>query len=404
MYLIQLGLVSLFLLGVSATSVVTNESIPAGKAKTIRFTEDIRFGGSENDESTSIWPAATTSLSVDARGHIYIADTGDMRVLEFDPKGQFVRTVIKKGEGPDEFQNLFRFTLLNSGGAVGFELLGLTARLKHFDTNLKYIKSKISGQGVNPALITFSPDGTKFGGTCFTIRNNKLYILSAVLSMDFSKLLELTSAERPIPNPAGFSDPKYVAEFLSGNLKAVFKETGHINFDDLGSVYTAVNNRYEITVWDPSMKEKRLIVSRKHKPLPNPPEEGRAIIQAITEQFAGIPQAAEIFNDQVIAKALKIADLPLVKPPVFGIIPMERGSFLVIHNVSMVTGIQTADIFSAEGLFQGQVTLPNRAFMFPRSGLLFPKMIFKGGYAYTVETSDDGVNEAVRYKYALVDL
>jgi DNA-binding beta-propeller fold protein YncE len=46
---------------------------------------------------------APTNVAVDAKGNLYVADTGNYRVQIFDPAGKFVRTFGAQGDTPGEF-------------------------------------------------------------------------------------------------------------------------------------------------------------------------------------------------------------------------------------------------------------------------------------------------------------
>ena len=60
----------------------------------------------------------------------------------------------------------------------------------------------------------------------------------------------------------------------------------------------------------------------------------------------------------------------------------------MIHDVNNLTGVTSADLFSAKGEFQGTYNHPNKG---------LERMYFRGKYAYTIEKVDDE-NYMVRYR------
>ncbi len=117
----------------------------------------------------------------------------------------------------------------------------------------------------------------------------------------------------------------------------------------------------------------------------------------MTEEFLTVPRLADITTRPVLAKAIEYAEPPAAKNPVFGILVMENGTLLVVHDASPATGKNLADIFSPEGEYLGRFTLNNHAMVAFSAGGLIPKMTFKNGFAYTAETDEEGDNRVLRY-------
>ena len=58
---------------------------------------------------------------------------------------------------------------------------------------------------------------------------------------------------------------------------------------------------------------------------------------------------------------------------------------------------QTGDCYNKEGDFLGSVTMQRHPFISPGVDQK-TRMIFRDGYAYTIETLSDDENQAVRYE------
>jgi len=400
--LLLMGLVWMSMPAWTFVDEVNNGRRPKDSAQTLHFTIDLSFGADEA-EDTYLWPHPGTTVGADAAGNFYVADPAGGRVLAFDPQGKFLRTVAAKGEGPGEFQNLFNFTLLTDGGGIGFEAQQGAAKFKYFDKDFLYKDEKsVSGKGIFLISATLSPKDNGFGGIYVQLdqASQSMKFKTGIFDMESNSLKELSSADRPAPEPARFSDPDYLAHFLGGNLKVFFNETGYYNYDQQGTLYTAVSSRYEITKWNADLSQPLMVVKRDYKPIANPPEQIEAMSQSFIDMMRGSPMAS-IMTDTTIRKAMEYAEPPPTKNPIFGIIPMEKGMFLVVHDVDLVKGVNRADIFTAQGEFLGSAMLSGHAFVYFLAGGFFPRMVFKNGFAYSVTCDDMGDNRVVRYKYFL---
>ena len=47
-----------------------------------------------------------SAITIDQRGHVYVADQGAVKILEFNADGEFVQEIGEKGRGPGEFQSI----------------------------------------------------------------------------------------------------------------------------------------------------------------------------------------------------------------------------------------------------------------------------------------------------------
>ncbi len=371
------------------------------KPHTLTFVEDLRFGAEEDDEEY-LWALDTVRLEVDDRGHFFIGDTRDRRILEFDANGKFVRQIAKSGKGPGELTFIADIAILQDGSALALNLFGggLPSFLL-FDKNMSFVKREAIDK---PAIFVqsgaISPTGAFVAGS-FTApdpKTKRLVNKAGVFSRDFKVIKEDMSFERPAPDPKKMQNPSYRAEFLGGTFKGYFHGNGVYNFDLKGHLYAAINNTYEIVKWSPDLKRQLLIIRRDYEPIANDQDDIDALVDSITQRLGGFNAQRSPYSRQVVARAVEIAEPPKVKHPVLGLIPMEDGGLLVLRSMDWETGDELADIFSPEGVFLGQVSKSGFGLV---SGGFMPRMIFRNGFAYTIETNEYGDNQAVRYKYEL---
>jgi len=376
---------------------VENDREPDGKAVTLVFTEDLRFG-SDEEGGEYLWADPSSLVETDADGNIYVGDVRDRRILQFDKDGNFVKLVAKQGQGPGELQALADLAILGDGSLIALNSgPGVLPKFLFFDKNMKYLDTK-APKGFSKVVVSseFSPDGETFAGMflAFDMEKGTMKMKVGALDMNFDVKKQLSERDQSF-DPAAFQSQQGLSKFLSDTLKNAYKGTGMMTFDKEGNAYSAVSNEYTITKWAPDLTNKLMVIKRKYKPIPNTEDRIDAIAENTLDSFRSGPLAS-LITDQLKKDIIENADLPIVVNPVNGLIPMEDGHLLVVHDVNFATGQQMVDIFNADGTFKGRATMDSWAF-YNRNGLT--SMIFKNGFAYCMETDDLGDNRVVRYKY-----
>lgn len=97
-----------------------------------------------------------SDIEVDARQSlIYIADSGNNRVLVFDFHGKFLKAIGRKGQGPAEFSNPTGLCVLEDGGIAVADVGN--ARIQIFDRDGNFARS-ISPKGMQVADLIFRGD------------------------------------------------------------------------------------------------------------------------------------------------------------------------------------------------------------------------------------------------------
>ena len=388
------SLVLLFAVTLAAEDLktVSNAMEPAGKAVTFELVEDLVVAPDPGNEMT-IWPSIASTVDADAEGNMFVCDTGGNRILEFDKEGKFIKVVGQQGSGPGEFQALKSFQILSDGTGIAFENLQVVSTRSFFDKDMKYVDKK-SHQSMENIISSafFSPDGQwSYSITSsLNMQERKIVNKFAVLDADFNIKLDIMGFDSFMPDPSQFGSSDYWAKYIGNNMKQVSKGLiGFAAFDDKGNVYTAKGDQYEITKYN-SKLEPQFKFSRKYKPIPMTEEEIKAIVEPIYDSVMTQmpPQIQSIITENTIKKAVEFAEFPAVKNPIAGLKSTPEGYLLVIHDTSMSTKRAIVDIFSSEGQFLGSFT---------HDTLGTNRMVFKNGYAYTLENRDDE-NHLVRYK------
>ena len=372
-------------------------SKPVGGAKSLVLTPELVFGAEDDDET--LWGSASTMVDVDARGVIYVCDTMERRVLAFDQEGKFLRLIARAGEGPGELLEPVAFRIFEDGSAGTVEKAGggIMVRQQRFDTSMTY-KSETEAHMIMEAPV-LSPLGDRL--TAFFVEHDRKAKVTryrtALLDADLQVLRMFSDHSGPLPDRSKLMSGAYWSKRLADNLARSYKGYGVFNFDQQGRLYSAGTAEYKITRWDKTGQKAEQTFERKYKPIAFNDDQLDAYVESLLEQIMEDPDLAELITPAIIEKAVRDSQPPAAKNPVFGMVVMEDGHLLVVHNVDLIDRTNTADIFGSDGTYKGQIQLPDFALLRPFAGLYLPRMIFRGGKAYTVQTDEDGDNRVIRY-------
>ena len=99
--------------------------------------EDLRIGN-ENDDNYLFY--IILDIDVDVEGNIYVVDSNNFRIQEFNKNGKFVQTIGRKGEGPGEFTYPIQITVdIYSGQIIAID--HKVGQIEIFNKNGKYVNS-----------------------------------------------------------------------------------------------------------------------------------------------------------------------------------------------------------------------------------------------------------------------
>jgi hypothetical protein len=117
--------------------------------------KDLAIGGDPAKEEY-YFPKGTYGLTVDNEGNLFVSDSANVRVQEFDKSGKYVRTIGRKGQGPGEFRFPGRLQIDGLGRLCVFE----SRAVQLFDKNGGFV-SKIPLSSPNSPFLSSS--GVVFG-------------------------------------------------------------------------------------------------------------------------------------------------------------------------------------------------------------------------------------------------
>ena len=368
----------------------------------IEFTENLRLGPDQGDEY--IWSSTKATVSVDALGNMYVMDPKDYKISVYDPNGQLLKVIGKKGDGPGEFQKLMGFSA-TPNGALGIDLPGgITARSHQFGKEMQFLGSKSQeGKPLILEMVVVSPSGKHFGA--FYVqpdRVNKVMLFeTAVFDNNLQLVKTISHKTGPLPDRSRMNEANYWVDRLSENLTRFFEGVGVFSFDEQGRLYSGQTQKYEITRWDPSMKKVQQLYQRSPKPKIMTEDDSNAVMDHLLNQLSEDSELADLLTSSVVRQALAKATLPPAKNPIYGVIPIKDGAVMVVTSLDLETRETLADVFATDGAWLGEVTVADFGLVRYAGGAYLPKMIFRGDYAYTIITDENDDNILVRYTYKL---
>lgn len=362
-----------------------------GDRELFRLQPDLRLNANAGEEY--FWAGVDLGLQVDGRGHMYVVEGAEARILEYDASGKLVRTIGRPGQGPGEYEALRSWQILGDGSAVGFENLGAVTRVTWYDEKFEYKdKETITGIGMTPRYAQFSPDARWIGSTTTIVDQEKDVEITKFVIFDrqFKPVKELLHWETTRIDPSRLQEPAMWRDFLAERFGVMAKGHNHfITFDKDGNVYTAPAHTYKITKWDPNLK-KITTFGREYEPIPLGEKELDAVIDPIREGILShLPQELEpIISRNLIQQSVALAEFPPVKFPVSGLLSMGD-RIVVVHAQNALDRTGRGDVFSNKGDYLGYFLTQNSA---------LSNMVFQGDYAYGLESNEEDEISLVRYK------
>lgn len=284
-------------------------------------------------------------IAVDDDGRIYVLDYKEGNVKIFNKSGEYLHSIGKKGEGPQELAGPI-FLWITSLGEVMIEDIGNKAiKLYSFEGELKH--------SISTAKIPY------FGRTAIDSENNIVGMNTVmdpedpkveVKKYDFELNLISTIATGPGPNPRKFNPFGGVPWYQVDN--------------DDNIVYSFTEN-YEIQIINPEGELVRKII-KDYDPVEITEEEKERELKVVRPDFIDIPKFHSAFNRYRLGDDGKIYVQTWKKS--------EDGS------------ITYYDVFDPEGRFVVEIPLSCDA------------RIWKKGKLYAIEEDEEGFQVVKRYK------
>ncbi|MCB1041376.1 MAG: 6-bladed beta-propeller [Acidobacteria bacterium] len=367
----------------------------------LKLVETMRFGGGDDDRY--LWQGANQpcTFTVNQKGHVFVIDARNVRILEFDDKGAFVRQLASQGQGPGEYQSVAQFQILTDGSAIGLDGLQGTLRRQIYDKELNFQHAEVlSGLTGFAPKILFSPTGSyayawflKFNADTSTLTS-----LSAITDSNLQPLEIFHETPWPTINGATLSDRALLVQALASQFNGVWqlnaKIARHLTDDRLMYVDN-INHKIEIRTAD----AKTTLVEIKHtlKPEAFEDDQRQALVSSLEEHLfnQGGQALMQIVTPAVLRESIEQADLPRVNYSVHDVVPVNDGGFFLLTDVDYQRKSITLQRFDKSGTFMGRAPYPGDGVW-----TVFGTRIAATDKAiYGMEVNEDGDHIVVRYAY-----
>jgi hypothetical protein len=108
--------------------VIKNPREPLYGEITLELEEDLSIG---NEEDKNYYFYRGLLFDVDREGNIFIFDPPNYRIQQFNKRGEYIRSIGRKGQGPGEFENP-SYVYLDKGGNI-YVPEGFSNKIQIFD-------------------------------------------------------------------------------------------------------------------------------------------------------------------------------------------------------------------------------------------------------------------------------
>jgi len=313
---------------------------PRGVPSTLSLKEELVLGKMGNEETMLLDPRA---VDVDQNGNIYVIDWKAVQIKVYDPQGNFIRAIGKRGQGPGEFQSPRSFCLTPQQNLAVCDSLsrqivifGLDGQfIRTFpDKTRSFMQVKVNNKGEMVATQMIIADEAKEELIGFDSDLRPLFTVASVVM-----------ARYPVINP--FTPDIYFGLTADGN------------------VLWGVTNEYVFKVVNREGKIIRKIV-KNYDP------------ETLTQEDKD-KKIKELFGEEGVP-----SDFPIEWPKYFQAFQdfvMDEHGWLYVrpYTKEKVEKGVIYDVFDADGRYVARVVLPDRA------------MAVKYGKLYTIEEDEEGM-------------
>jgi hypothetical protein len=354
---------------------VHNTEIPLHPNKTVTFEEDLSIGGEEYNMLFR-----PQRFIVDQNENIYITDYQDQSIKVFDPKGEYIETIGRKGEGPGEFSFIGYLTFLPDGMLMVMDLEA--RRISLFDSDRKYIESHHWAE--RPGGLIYATESTCLL-TVYTfegdkpLEDRKLF----VKEFDFQGKEISSFGEFKIEESKIHSEKRGEA-IISMVIYSPYSPHSIFAADPVRQyLYHCVNDVYEIEIFD---KDGNVIrrFDRPYKLLPFTSKDA--------EEFYSRYESRPMED---LKKKIRKMSMPIVKTISSRVLVDDSGNLWVETHEQKEEGdrVFTAyDIFNADGYYEAKVWIDKG-----------PSLLMKGKM-YRMETDEEtGYRFLKRYRVIWTD-
>lgn len=360
--------------------IISNPKTPSPKNGVkirIVFEEELSIGVEEGDENYMF--GGRVYFNTDDEGNIYVNDWDRKRIQKFDPQGQYLLTIGRRGRGPGEFVNAWNPRFDKEGNLYVFDLSN--RRVSFFTTEGKYLSQISFPQGMSIHYIISS--GLYFSAQSRILSDTDVFSYTytyGLFDKDLNQLAEIYSQTTERKRDTR-SRAHYLANTFSDEAYAP-QLTFLMNRSNL--IYFGYPEKYEIKIFSPEGKLVK-ILEREYDPIKVGKKHKEIFINYLEDEYyIGMPVDESLKKE--IAVLIKY---PKYLPAYQTFTMMENGWLFVVVD-SAEEDAKLIDVFDQNGKYIAQFT----------TSVSTDRLIFKNGKAYAIDTVND-YRYVKRYSYEI---
>jgi len=360
--------------------IISNPKTPSPKDGIkirIVFEEELSIGVEEGDENYMF--GGRVYFNTDEKGNIYINDWDQKRIQKFNPQGQYLLTIGRKGRGPGEFVNAWNPRFDKDGNLYVFDLSN--RRISFFTTEGEYLTQISFPQGMSIHYINSS--GIYFSAQSRILSDSDIFSYTytyGLFNKDLNQVAEIyrqtTERKRDTRSRAHylantFSDIAYAPELTFLMSKNEF-------------IYLGYPEKYEIKIFSPEGKLVK-IIQREYDPIKVGKKHKEKFIDYLEDEYyIGMP-----VEESLKKEVAGLIEYPKYLPAYQTFTLMENGWLFVVVD-SGDEEAKLIDLFDHDGKYIAQFT----------TSVSTDRIIFKNGKAYALDTVND-FRYVKRYNYEI---
>ena len=329
-----------------AVKVIGNPLEPLYGKIALELVEDLCIGN-DNDENYLFYKVR--DIEVDKAGYIYVLDSGNYRVQKFDPKGMYVKTIGRKGQGPGEFERPVHLILNHESGHL---YVNDFIKIEVFDNEGDY-QNRVSLTSPSTNLVIHEKEECYWTNLPVFQRANFDFMKYAFSKINFQgEVLQEHETYSMGNHIKKRNDGLYVAIFSGYEHKIHFAEL------DSNSLVYGYSGEYKLHVID--IKGDTVFDIKKDEQI---------------RQFSA--EEKEEYKD---------APLPDFKPFFHNIVTDDEGRIYVQRSIRKISRNypREFDVYSKEGYFIYSTILP------------YSPHVIRGGFLYTLIAREETSEEFVK--------
>jgi hypothetical protein len=345
------------------------------------FEEELSIGVAEGDENYMF--GGRVYFKTDDEGNFYVVDWDRKRIQKYDPRGKYLLTMGRKGQGPGEFINVWDPKFDKDKNMYVMDIAN--KRVSFFNEDGKFVKQiKVPADfhvlGINSRGFYFANQSKQIEEATMA----KWISVYGIFDEKFDSIAEIHRRTIELKNPSG-GGAKSRAQFLADIWSSEAYKPTIINFfAENYFIYFGYSEKYGIYTYSPEGKLIK-IIQREYQPIKVSKKHKKDFINFLeNENFRILPEPEDIKK-----RVFELIEYPKYIPAYRQFTLMENGWLAVIVD-SIENEYTLIDIFDEEGKYIAQfsATIPTE------------NLFFKNGKAYALATEND-YKFVKRYKFEI---